>query len=137
MKTLPPTEDALVLRTDFSDQAAWDAICATIRSADDGDEFVAYVDFVDDPDYQGLTTEQILELIPEAYEHSFLVVVDGTAVASPENPVLVVDLDEERGREFRAIASELYQIENNLSIANMDFAEFAEAVDEDGVFRDF
>ncbi len=137
MKTLPMTEDALVLRTDFSDQAVWDAICATIRSADAGDEFVAYVDFVDDPAYQGLTTPQILDLLPEDYDHSFLVIVDGETVASPETPVLVVDLYEERGREFRAVASELHQIENNLSIANMDFADFAEAVDEDGVFRDF
>lgn len=31
----------------------------------------------------------------------------------------------------------LWGIENNLSIANMDFDEFADAVDEDGVFRDF
>jgi hypothetical protein len=28
-------------------------------------------------------------------------------------------------------------IENNLSIANMDFAEFADSVNEDGVFRGF
>jgi hypothetical protein len=29
------------------------------------------------------------------------------------------------------------EIENNLSLANMDFEEFAEAVDPDGVFRGF
>jgi hypothetical protein len=28
-------------------------------------------------------------------------------------------------------------VENNLSIANMDFIDFAESVDEDGIFRGF
>jgi hypothetical protein len=32
------------------------------------------------------------------------------------------------------IAEELWSIENNLSIANMDFVEFFESADEDGVF---
>jgi hypothetical protein len=31
--------------------------------------------------------------------------------------------------------SELWAVENNLKIANMDWQEFAAAVDEDGVFR--
>ncbi|MFF4054379.1 DUF6924 domain-containing protein [Streptomyces sp. NPDC001668] len=31
----------------------------------------------------------------------------------------------------------LWSMENNLSGANMDFEEFADAVEEDGVFRGF
>lgn len=38
---------------------------------------------------------------------------------------------------MRAIATELYSIEANLSIGNMDFAEFADAMDEEGIFRGF
>jgi hypothetical protein len=30
MKQIPKTKDALVLRADFSDQAAWEAICTII-----------------------------------------------------------------------------------------------------------
>ncbi|GAA2725940.1 MULTISPECIES: hypothetical protein [Streptomyces] len=30
----------------------------------------------------------------------------------------------------------LWSIENNLSLSNMDFDEFVDAADEDGVFRD-
>ncbi len=48
-----------------------------------------------------------------------------------------MDLYDGSGHEFRAIPSQIQGIENNLSIANMDFEEFAEAVDEDGVFRGF
>jgi hypothetical protein len=50
---------------------------------------------------------------------------------------LVVDLDETPGRTFRVVPSEAWGVENSLSLANMGFEEFAEAVDEHGVFRGF
>jgi hypothetical protein len=31
----------------------------------------------------------------------------------------------------------MWSVENNLSLSNMGFEEFAESVDEDGVFRGF
>jgi hypothetical protein len=49
----------------------------------------------------------------------------------------VVDLHRQRGRTFRAIPSQIRAIENNLSLANMDFAEFADNAGADGVFRGF
>ena len=55
----------------------------------------------------------------------------------PDHPLLIVDLFEGSGREFRARPSQIQTIENNLSIANMDFQEFAEAVDQSGIFRGF
>ncbi|MGW4825917.1 DUF6924 domain-containing protein [Streptomyces sp. NPDC004227] len=55
-----------------------------------------------------------------------------------EYPILVLDLYEEgRGRSFRVNASELRSVGANLSIGNMDFGEFADAVDGDDVFRGF
>lgn len=66
-----------------------------------------------------------------------LFVVDSGTLASSEYPVLVVDLKEQRGRQFRTAASELHSIENNLSISNMDFFEFADAAGSDGIFRGF
>jgi hypothetical protein len=135
MKPLPETEDPLVLRTDFSDQAAWETICATIREP--VGEFHAYVDFLDDVEYAGLTKDQLLRLVPEDYGHSFIIVADQTATSLPDHPLLIVDLYEGSGREFRAIPSQIQAIENNLSIANMDFEEFAESVDDSGVFRGF
>ena len=135
MKQLPQTENPLVLRTDFSNQPAWERICAAIREPVEG--FRAYVEFVDDAAYQDMTKEQLLRLVPRGYAHSFIILVDRTAISSPEFPLLVIDLYAEPGREFRAIPSQVQGIENNLSIANMDFYEFADSVDEDGVFRGF
>ncbi len=53
MKHIPDTHNALVLRTDFSDTAAWEAICAAIRKPVGA--FKAYVDFVSDPAYDGIS----------------------------------------------------------------------------------
>ncbi|MFI0454294.1 DUF6924 domain-containing protein [Actinomadura sp. 6N118] len=35
MNLLPSSDLVLMLRTDFSDQAAWEAICETVRSPDE------------------------------------------------------------------------------------------------------
>jgi hypothetical protein len=47
------------------------------------------------------------------------------------------DMYHDPGRTFRVIPSEMWGVENNLSLSNMDFFEFADAADEDGVFRGF
>lgn len=137
MKPIPETENPLVLRTDFSNQSAWERICADIQKPVGIFRFRANVEFLDDVEYAGITKEQLLELIPENYSHSFIVLVDQMAISHPDHPLLVVDLYEKSGRELRAIPSRVQSIENNLSIANMDFEEFAEAVEEDGIFRGF
>ena len=137
MKQIPETENPLVLRTDFSNQAAWERICAIIRKPVGVFRFRANVEFLDDVEYTGVTKDQLLELIPKDYNHNFIVVVDQTAISLPDYPLLIVDLYERSGREFRAVPSQIQGIENNLSIANMDFEEFAESIDESGVFRGF
>jgi len=137
MKQIPETENALVLRTDFSDLAAWDEICAEIQRPVGLLRFRANVEFLDDVEYAGMSTNQLLEFLPHHYNHSFIIVADQTAISFPEHPLLIVDLYKRTGNEFRAIPSTIQAIENNLSIGNIDFEEFAEAVHEDGVFRGF
>jgi hypothetical protein len=66
-----------------------------------------------------------------------VVVVDRTAISHPEHPVLVLDLFDPSSQTFRALPWAVQAIENNLSLSNMDFEEFAGAADEDGVFRGF
>jgi hypothetical protein len=135
MNPLPDSRDSLVLRTDFSDEAAWTAICAEIRAP--VGEFRAYVTCVSDPEFEGLIPDDLVTLARRGPYRSFLFVVDSETLRNPEHPVLVIDLAREPGRTFRVIPRETWGVENNLSIANMDFADFAEAVDADGVFRGF
>jgi len=141
MKTLPVTNASPVLRTHFDNQRGWEDICEEIqRPSPEG--FEAQVEFIDDPAFDGLNKQQLLDSVPKDYPHSFILVVDKEALLSSEHPVLVVNPhDDDRGsqigREFRCIPREIWGVENNLSLANMDFGDFADAVDEDGVFRDF
>lgn len=135
MKQLPKTENSLVLRTDFSDETVWNAIRAAIQQP--VGEFRAFVDFLDDRQYEGLTIDQLLALVSEQSNHTFVFVVDQLTFSHPEWPILVVDCYDEPGNNFRVVPSEMWGVENNLSIANMDFQEFADAVDADGVFRGF
>jgi hypothetical protein len=63
---------------------------------------------------------------------------DRTTLTSPDHPVLVVRLADDSGqRPFRCIPHELWSIDNNLNIANIDWEDVAGAVDECGVFRSF
>lgn len=135
MPILPHAPSALVLRTDFSDDVAWDAVreAATAPSADG---FQANLTFVSDPAFAEMTAEQVTGL-PRAEYRSFLFLVDNVTITSPEMPVVVVDLLHEPGRWFRVVPSEIWGVENNLSIANMDFFEFANHADPYGVFRGF
>ncbi len=135
MKPLPSTKEALVLRTDFSDDSAWASLCTAIQTP--AGEFQAYVDFVSDPDFEGLLPGQLPAIPSDAPDRSFVFLVDHLALSHPEHPVLVVDLLDKPGRPFRVIPSEMWSVENNLSIANMGFEEFADAAGPDGIFRGF
>jgi hypothetical protein len=130
---IPNTKNALVLRTDFSDDTTWTTIQAEILQPIEG--FLPYLDFIDDPSYSGVLPEELLSLVHPDYKHTFIVVADSESFANAEHPLLVIDTSTDPGREFRSLPSEIQSIENNLSIANMDFEEFADAVDDDGVYR--
>jgi hypothetical protein len=132
---IPSSENALLIRTDFSDQSAWTKLKTAV--SEPGDPFVFAMEVVDDRANSGVTVEQLMEALPEDYLHSFLVVADSASISESDFPLLVVDLAEERGRQFRAVAAQVASIDNNLSIANMGFEEFADAVDDGGVFRGF
>jgi len=135
VRQIPETENALVLRTDFSNEAVWEKIRALIQKPAGLFRFRANVEFLSDTDYADITKDQLLELIPRNYNHNFMIIVDQLAISQTDHPLLIVDLYEKSGREFRAVPSQIQGIENNLSIANMDFEEFAESVDQDGIFR--
>lgn len=140
MPQLPATNASPVLRTDFSDDATWEAICDEMQQPS-SEGFEAHVELIDDPKFDGLSKEQLLAAVPKDYPHAFIIVVDRKAITDKEHPVLIVNLCDglgsEVGAEFRSLPSEVHAIENNLSIANMDFGDFAGAVDANGVYRGF
>jgi hypothetical protein len=100
------------------------------------------VDFVEDRSLAGLDETAITAAYPRAYprgyRHPVLFVVDAVAVSAPNHPVLVVNLNARiEARPFRTQPRQVQSIQNNLSLANMDYTEFASSADPDGVFRGF
>lgn len=134
MRPLPDGDESILVRTYFGNDAAWDGLCAAIQKP--VGEFRANVTPVSDRSYADATVESIVALATGA-SRSFVLVADKVAHIDPDHPILVVDLLEEPGRTFRVIPSEAWGVENNLSLANLDFHEFADAVDDQGIFRGF
>ena len=88
------------------------------------------VDDVDNDGAQWRDIIAVLRRLPVAF------IADVTAMTEPGFPVLVIDSWQEPPREpFRCTAAELVSVENNLSIFNMDWEDFAGCVESDGVFR--
>ena len=101
------------------------------------DEFRTPLHIINDHDYANASCEQILSLLQPNSDHSFLFIADKICIQHPDHPLLVVDLYSERGKTFRAIPSQVFNIQSNLSLANMDWEEFADNVDDDLIFRGF
>jgi hypothetical protein len=131
------TDNAVVVRTDFSSQQSWPAVREQMLAESD-EGFRAYVKIVDHVDFDGAEPDQVLAAIGDDYGYSFVIIADRATMIDAEHPLLVVDLRNEPGRSFRALPGAVQSVENNLSIANMVFFEFADAAEQDGgVYRGF
>ena len=142
MARLPLTDRVPVIRADFSDDALWARLQDDIR-AETEEGFAANVEFVEYPTLVGLDAPALARAFPRAYPHEYhhpvVFVVDAVAVSSPEHPILAVGVNErDRADPFRVVPEELHSIQANLSIANVDYDEFAAAAHRgDGVIRGF
>jgi len=138
MAPLPEPDDltSLVIRVDFSDDAAWDMLQADLDGLDD----YSHATYVNDPAFADVTIEALVERDASAADDDkvlYLFLADATTMTDDEHPLLAVDLDEEPGRTFRVPTSWFIDVSANLSLANMDFEEFADAAEADGTFRGF
>lgn len=134
MPSLPQPDDlsSLVLRTDFTDDAAWVELQAAI-----GTEGATYVS---DTRYSGVAVQTLVDTDAAADDEdklTYLFIADATTMADAEHPLLAVDLYDEPGRTFRLLPRWYSDVSANLSIANMDFQDFADAADESGTYRGF
>ena len=134
MDKLPKTKSALLVRTDFTDDAAWESLCQAVQEPNK-DGFRAYVDCLSDRAYEGLTVDELVPLAPKGHRIAFL--ADRVALFDPERPVLVVTLKTEPGKTLRVIPSQMCVVENNLWTGNMHIDEFVNYADPDGIFRGF
>lgn len=138
MTSLPQPDDltSLVLRVDFSDDAAWESIRAELDEFTEGGGATC----VDDPEFEGVSIGALIEadaVADEEEQLTYLFLAGKTSMTDDEHPLLAVDLFDEPGRTFRVPPRWFVNVSANLCIANMDFAEYADEVDDTGTFRGF
>ena len=152
------THNPWVVRASISNDQSWELIkklaAAPQKDLLSGMEFTANVRFVEDPLFANLPCHDIVRSLPADYPGYLVFVVDAQSDQGNEHSLLVVgfspqgedpkDFDRkpnqtplEEIRSFRALPSTIQSIENNLTIANMDFEDFRNAVHQDGIFRGF
>jgi hypothetical protein len=127
----------LVIRTDFSNDLAWEHICSEILQTHDDDYCYAEVECVSEKACDGLEPEELRGFVPKNYRLSYAFIVDKITVRNSDHPVLVFDYLSVPARSFRVIPFEVWCVESNLSLANLDFETFLESCGKDRVFRGF
>ena len=135
---LPEPADltSLVLRTDFSDNCAWE----TVQVAITGSQEYQSATFVSDPSFAGVDAAALVAADAAAEPDArviYLFLADAVTMSDPEHLLLAIDLADEPGRTFRVPPGWYSDVSANLCIANMDFWEFADAVDNSGTYRGF
>lgn len=134
MSDISSADGTPLIRTDFSDEDAWTQLVdAATTPSDEG--FLANLHIISDQEFDGVTAEVLAQSV-EGTSHLVLFIVDSMTMKHPEHPVLCIDVAAPE-QVFRVIPSELWSPENNLSLGNMDFEEFAESAGNDGIFRGF
>ncbi|MFF8841373.1 DUF6924 domain-containing protein [Streptomyces sp. NPDC015127] len=142
---------ALIVRTAYDDEAAWQAVVADlVQPWGIGGEYDADVHLVDDPAWDGATPGDVLAVARADEDLSVVFLADSVTMQCAHRGLLALDIHDEDEdldpmdggpppREFRTVPAGVHTVHANLSIANMDFEDFAEAAftDPDGVFRSF
>ncbi|RSH84866.1 uncharacterized protein EHS24_006398 [Apiotrichum porosum] len=140
MPSLPASNDSPLVRTSFTSDTAWTTLLR--RTAETNSEgFRAYVHPVDDKAWADASPATLAKAAKESKVNALvLFIADERALREEGLPVLCVELapdwdGEEEPRTFRCVVAELWAVENNLNIANMDWEDWEGALDEDGVHR--
>ncbi|MDA0563407.1 hypothetical protein LG943_03535 [Streptomonospora sp. S1-112] len=122
---LPQDDTDLIVRTDFGDDAAWEALLeAVYRPGDRGpiEDFTDYLEVVEDPVFEGATFEQVMAVLGEADQ--VVVIADAAAMRDPAHRLLAVPVDGPIGCAFRVDPGTVGSMLVNLSIANQDVEDF-------------
>jgi hypothetical protein len=157
MRTLPARNDkadfdSLIIRTDYSDERAWQDVKVELAQVWDG-QFEPSHQIVDDPAWAGATVDEVLAAVTAAYDDLTIVfLADATTMRAEHHALLAVTTDTrdefgdeeyeatiEFGREFRTVPLGVHGIHTNLQLTNMDFTDFSYDAfkDPEGVHRAF
>jgi hypothetical protein len=144
--------DPWVIRT-FNDRPElWSSLKDRIAAPVGSFGFLANVQFVDDPKYYGLSGIDLVHALPHDYPSGFVFVADGDKSPANEDIITLVyfhpnstnPADYERPpsavpasdlQVVRHLPHVVQELENNLSIANIDMMDVQNGVPADGIYR--
>jgi hypothetical protein len=142
--------DALIVRTDYNDEAAWQIVTAGLAKI--WAEFVPTPYVVNDPAWARASADQVLGALGN-HQIPVVFLADEVTMQADHHGLLAVttrtpddceDDEEWRfhvqfGRQFRIAPDAVASLHCNLALANMDFEEFSKVASEDreAVFRGF
>ncbi|MGA5727929.1 DUF6924 domain-containing protein [Streptomyces seoulensis] len=134
--------DAVVIRTDYTDERAWQAVVATLPQ---------HVHVVDAPSWSGASVDDVLTATRDADDLAVVFLADPTTMRSAPPALLALttltpedcENDEDyahltdSGPTFRTTPPGIPDIHANLSLGNLGFEEYAAWAGEspDGVYR--
>lgn len=143
--------DALVVRTDYHDDQAWQDVAAALMEPWGDRQYEAHVHFIDDPAWAGAIVDEVLTAVGGDDNLAVVFLTDRTTMQAESHPLLAVttltreecvdDGDYEQltefGRDFRTIPAGVHDVHANLSIGNLGFEEYAAWAHDDpeGIYR--
>lgn len=85
--------DPVIVRTDYTDEGAWRAVAAALRSAWDAESGAeARFHLIDDPRWDGATPEELVRAARGVENLSAVFVADAVTLRSSSRPLLALDL---------------------------------------------
>ncbi|WP_439674652.1 DUF6924 domain-containing protein [Embleya sp. MST-111070] len=152
---LPPIEEhdeftAVVIRTDYTDDAGWAAVLAELSQPQGRDgEFNVGLLLVEDPVWADAEPDDIVAAVRRGENEFVVFVADRHTMRSTDRALLALDtwpedenpdpVDDPPLREFRTEPAAVHDVQANLGIANLSFGEYAAHARSkpDGVLRPF
>lgn len=155
MNAMPPIAghgefDAVVVRTDYQDEEAWQTVVKLLSEPWGDGEFEPLVYLVDDPAWSGAPGEAVIGAIAAQSCPSVVFLADRETMEAAQHALLAVNTvsreavgDEEYeymtefGGGFRTAPIGVHSIHASLRLGDMGFEEFAGAAQDDpeGVYR--
>lgn len=145
---------ALVIRTDYSDGSAWQAVLTELmQPSGEAGQFEAQVEIIDDPVWAEATPGDVITEVRRDETLGVVFLADLVTMRSADHALLACDVwaeDEDLdsmyyqelvydppAREFRAAPRAIHGIHANVTLGNLGVDELAEIADGDpgGVLR--
>ena len=115
------------LRTDFTDDEAWEALLAEVDKG--------WVTPLADPSHRDLSVSELMALVPDGSAYRVLVVADRVTFSSDERTLLLIDVREEPGRTFRAVPDACESAVGLMTIGHRFFDDYLDLLPASGVYR--